>query len=168
MGHTPFRREPRSPFRRCLRNLRSNAQVCISFYDLLHEGRFFAFSPQFRAMPDAVVKRTTVRTRASLKWPGNTDELGLESVRCNFYRRISVTAQIDERKMRGQFGIGKRTCFLQIAAFRILQTGTNAMMHQHIDQGPWLFLARKVREKERTHRKVLVYFVLHRFGKARC
>ena len=119
-------------------------------------------------MPDAVVNRTTVRTRASLKRPGNTDELGLESVRRNFYRRISVTAHINERKMRGQFGIGKRTCFLQIAAFRILQTGTNAMMHQHVDQGPWFFLARKVREKERTHRKVLVYFVLHRFDKAGC
>jgi hypothetical protein len=136
--------------------------------DLLHKSRFFAFSPQFRAMPDAVVKRTTVRTRASLKWPGNTDELGLESVRCNFYRRISVTAQIDERKMRGQFGIGKRTCFLQIAALRILQTGTNSVMHQHIDQRPWLFLAGNVCEKERTRGNGLVCFVLHRFGKARC
>src|SRR5436305_10155501 len=116
------------PFRRCPRNLRSNAQICFSFYDLLHEGRFFAFSPQFRAMPDAVVKRTTVRTRASLKRPGNTDELGLESVRRYFYCRIAVPAHINERKMRGQFGIGERMRFLQIAAFRILQAGTNSVM----------------------------------------
>ena len=102
--------------------------------DATFTGEYFtkrgpAGAVDFRAIPDAVVKRTTVRTRASLKRPRNTDELGLESVRCNFYRRISVTAQIDERKMRGQFGIGKRTCLLQIAALRILQTGTNAMMH---------------------------------------
>src|SRR5262249_36294931 len=114
------------------RNHRSGAlsdrKARIAPADLLAQQKPLARVPERCRVDDPVAKRTAIGTIAACDRAWNAHELGAHFITRQPYRRITVTAHVHERQVRGQVRIGNGVGALQVKAFRVFEARADAVL----------------------------------------
>src|SRR6201996_1437125 len=84
----------------------SDRKAGIALNDLQAQQRPLTRFPERCRVDDAVAKRTAIGTIAARDWAWNADELGSHFIAGEPHRRIAMTAQVHEFKVRGKLRIG--------------------------------------------------------------
>ena len=133
----------------------SHGQVRRAFqYPLLQTGVLPSL-PEPGAVQHAISERAAVGCRAARDRPLDAHEFRLEDVGCHPDRGVAVATEIDERQMRRQIGIGKRSGLREVARARVLERRPNAVPDHHVDRGFGLRRSGPVDEIHATKRHVL-------------
>ncbi len=123
--------------------------------------------PESGAVQDAIHERAAVGRGAAFDRPWHAHELGFEKVRRNPDGGVAVAAEIDERQMRRQVAIRKRSGLLDVARIRILEGSSNTVPPQHVDRWFGLRFPRPVGEIHAAQWHIFLQPVLCRLDRAR-
>src|SRR5579872_655359 len=142
----------------------SNRKAGIALNYLLTHQRPLARFPERCRVDDPVAKRAPIGTIATRDRPWNADELRPHFIAGEPHRRIAVTAQIHEFKVRGKLRIGNGVSPLQVETLSIFEARADAVLEEHVE-GPFGLTPGSIGQEQRTERMILrktVLISLHR------
>src|SRR6478672_8351186 len=99
----------------------SHGKLWITFDDFGIQLRGLALTPHGCAEPDPIIQGAAVRLIVSLDGALDADEFSLQRVGADADHCISVSARIDERKMRRHLRIGLFSRLVDVAGLDVFQ-----------------------------------------------
>src|SRR5205823_5553758 len=124
------------------------------------ELRPLACRPKFGTMHDPVAEWATVRALATGDRSRNAYEFSSHLITREPNCCIAMAAKIDELEMRGKAAVRQGSRALQIEAFGIFQTRSDAMLQQHVVRPVGPGRAGAVDQEQRPQRMILVEAML--------
>jgi hypothetical protein len=94
---------------------------------------------------DAVAERTAVGLLAPLDGARDADELALQRIAAGVDDRVAVPADVEERQVGRERGVGDRQGLAQVAGLLEFEAGADAVPKEEVDRGPRPRLVRPTR-----------------------
>ena len=110
----------------------SHREFWVAFENLDLEFWRFAIFPESGARFNAIAESASIGTVAAFERARNADEFRFDKFAGSVNHRVAMTPHVDERNVRRQVGIGKRSGLRDIAGLQVFETRPHPVPHEQI------------------------------------